>query len=106
MKNAWAGRPVSTNWGLEIFLTGSLIASLFVVKYVESSHWWFGQSPSMKRFIEGMCLEIFGLLFLWSRARRRTLLPKSFWDFRLFLFEIAMTVGGTWSLVEAYKLRR
>jgi hypothetical protein len=33
------------------------------------------------------------------------MVPESFWDFKMFLFDIAVFVGGTVCWVEAFRLR-
>jgi hypothetical protein len=67
--------------------------------------WWAGLSPFWKRLSEGIFLQVVALAFFWARIKRRAMVPESFWDFKMFLFDIAMFVGGMVCWVEAFRFR-
>jgi hypothetical protein len=52
-----------------------------------------------------MCLELAGIAFLWSRVKRKAFPHKSFWDFRLLLYDLEFVVGSVFCFFEAFRLR-
>ena len=53
----------------------------------------------------GNSLELVGMAFLWSRVTRKALVPKSVWDFKFLMYDLAVAIGGVVCLVEAFRLR-
>jgi len=70
---------------------------------LEGPSWWAHLSVPAKRFVEGIVLEVFGISFLWIRVKTRTLRPESFLDWKQFLFEAILVVGGIVCLFEAIR---
>jgi hypothetical protein len=90
---------------IEIAVAIVLAGVVWRVNRGASPAWWAGLSPFWKRLSEGILLQIVALAFFWTRIGRRAVVPRSFWDLKMFLFDIAMFVGGTVCWVEAFKLR-
>ena len=92
-------------WALETALAILLLFVIWGWKYVAKSSLWVGLSPFERRLSEGICLEGLGMIFLWVRARTKTLAPRSIWDFRLLMYDLAFVAGGVVCLVEAFRIR-
>ncbi|HEY7096306.1 MAG TPA: hypothetical protein VH437_06265 [Terriglobales bacterium] len=78
------------------------VAWLIQLSYdsVISSHWWQRLSPKNQALVVGLIMEAIGISSLWFRLRRRPFI-RSFHDFRSFMFEIALMIGGAISLLKA-----
>jgi type VI protein secretion system component VasK len=89
----------------ELWLCVVGVLVLFGLSKVNHGEWWRGLPPLVRGMAEGIGLAGFGITFLWLKWRAGRLRPRSPWEFRNLLFDVALLIGGAARLVEVLRDR-
>jgi hypothetical protein len=83
-----------------------MLAVIGIVGHTQGGQkWWAGLSSAQKLVFEATVCELSGIGLIWVRVRARELRPKGIVDWKEFVFEIALVLGGVVALIQASRAR-
>jgi hypothetical protein len=92
--------------GLVILLFGTLLYALSLLpEWIQHDRFWVSLPRRWRLTVEGTVFAAFGIFSLKARMLRREKFVSGVWDFKMFLFDVALLIGGAAALIEALRGR-
>ena len=86
----------------ELMLTIAFFALFLLFGLLQDVHWWRTIGSSMRLFLEGAFLEVFGFSFFFVKWKQDRLGPEDISEVRGLLFDAAMVIGGVVCFFQAF----